>query len=92
MVEVTVILVSTKKSIIRVVTRWEHEKLTIPRNFDVIAQMSRLSLDLYPTAKKIFKVGTIENAVASRFRVVNDELVLCGRRFGGRGFRLLVNK
>ena len=69
-------------------TTGETEGRTIPNNLDVLAQLARLAFNLDAVVKEFFEISAVENAISSRFRVVDDELVLGGSTFGGGSFWL----
>jgi hypothetical protein len=61
---------------------------TVANDLDALAELARLSLDLYAVVEVLFKVSTIEDAVCGGLRVVDDKLVLGGGGFSGGGFGL----
>jgi hypothetical protein len=50
--------------------------------------LTGLAVDLDTVMQKLFKVGTIEYAIASRLRIVDDEFVLDDGSFSGGGLGL----
>jgi hypothetical protein len=60
--------------------------LTIAVNFDAVAKGASFSLYLDTVMEELFEIGTVEDTVRCRFRIVNDKLVLgsvlCGSGFG----------
>jgi len=66
----------------------EMKKHTIPNNLDVLTQLARLAFDLDTVVEEFFEISPVEDAIGSRFRVVDDEFVLGGGTFGGGSFRL----
>jgi hypothetical protein len=55
-------------------------------NFDAIAKSTGFALYLDTVMEEFFEIGTVEDTVRRRFRVVDDKLVLgsvlCGSGFG----------
>lgn len=62
--------------------------ITIPNDFDVFTELTRLALDLYTIVQELFEVSAIEDAVRCWARVVDHEFVLDSRGFSTSGFGL----
>lgn len=71
-----------------------HERLTIARYLDIVAKLSRLTVDLGAVVEELFKVSAVEDTVCGGPRVVDDEFVfrrrgLCGGGLKHQGVSLL---
>lgn len=64
------------------------EALTITSNFDVVAELASLAIDLDAVVQKLFEIRTVEDTVVRRLRVVDDEFMLGSRRFSSCGLGL----
>ena len=60
--------------------------LTSFLDFDALAQLAGLSVDLYAIMEKLLKCSTVKNTIIRWTRKVNGVFVLGGG--GSRGFRL----
>lgn len=56
---------------------------TVTVNFDTLAELTGLSLDLNTIVKVLLEGGTVENTITGGTGVVDDELVLSGGLSGG---------
>ena len=57
-------------------------------DLDAVTELAGLALDLDTVMEVLFESGTVEDTVAGRARVVDNELVLSSSRFSGGGLGL----
>jgi len=62
--------------------------VTITSNFDVIAELASLALNLDAVVQKLFEIRTIKNTVVSWLRVIDYKFMLGSSCFSSRGLRL----
>ena len=69
----------------------EMTKRTLPVHLDILAQLTCLSVDLYPIMQELLVRSAIKNTIVGRLGEVNSEFVLEGGGLRGRGgFRLFM--
>ena len=61
---------------------------TLTSDLDVVAELTRLVLDLDAVVQVLFEGRTVEDAIARGLRVVDDVFVLSSSSFSGRGLGL----
>jgi len=59
--------------------------VAITSNFDVVAELASLAIDLDAVVQELFEIRTIEDTVTGRLREVDDEFMLRSRSFSGGG-------
>ena len=57
-------------------------------DLDAVTELAGLALDLNTVMEVLFESGTVEDTVAGRARVVDNELVLSSSRLSGGGLGL----
>lgn len=57
-------------------------------DFDIVSELTSLTIDLDTVVEEFLEGSTIEEAIAGRLRVVDDELMLSSRDFGSSGLDL----
>lgn len=55
---------------------------TFPVDFDIIAKVSSLVIDLNSVVQELFESSAVENTIPGRTRVVDHKFVLSGSSFG----------
>lgn len=61
---------------------------TIPVDLHVLAELTGLAIDLDAVVQELLEARTVEDTIARRARVVDDELVLSSSRLSGGGLGL----
>ena len=57
-------------------------------NLDAVTELTSLAIDLDAVVQELLEARAVEDTVARRARVVNDELVLSSSRLSGGGLGL----
>lgn len=88
MFEVTVILVLPTETLVRPCPLSKLCVHTITNDFDMVAELAGLALNLDSIMQVLLKVGPVEDTVTCGLRVVDNEFMLSSRGFSGGGLGL----